>query len=285
LQKRLELTEENISLLERTVSLIKQRYKSGIANLLDVERIEAELSTQNATVPNIYAQLYRSIYAISVLTGSLPETLLAELLPMQPLPLLPEQIAVGLRSDILRRRPDIRYAERQLAAATADIGVAVASFFPSVHLFGQLGFQSLSFNNLFSGDSKTWSFGGDINMPIFQGGKLCGNLQANEAATSAAYFTYQQTILNALREAETALVNVVKDKETSDILRFTVEKTRKISTLTNQRYTSGLVSMTDLIDSERQLISTELSLLDNETAALNDLIALYKALGGGWQYD
>jgi NodT family efflux transporter outer membrane factor (OMF) lipoprotein len=282
-QRLAVLTEENIKLLKQNVEIIKVSVERGLSNQLDLENIESQLDVAKAALPSLIAQVYRGIYAISVLTGELPETLAEEILPLKPLPKLQEKVAVGLRSDLLRRRPDVRRAERQLAGATANIGVAVASFFPTVTLLADGGFQSLKLSKLFQLPSKTWAVGGDINLPIFQGGQLMGNLKTNRAIASQAAFTYQQTVLNAVQDAESALVTYGEDLKTTQEFRKSVFRNRNIVKLTKQRYTKGLISLINLITIKRQFISTQESLLQSQTTALVDLIALYKALGGGWE--
>lgn len=281
-QEKIDLTHQNIELVERSAEIVRNRVKGGLSTQLDLDRIEAEVAQIKATLPNLEAGLSRGIYALSVLTGNLPETFLEELLPFQRLPEVPLEVDIGIRSDLLRRRPDVRQAERQLAAATADIGVAVASFFPTITLFGDDGFQSLRFSNLFTGNSVTWSFGGDINMPIFQGGKLVGNLWATQGAKCAAAYSYRQTVLLALQETESSLTTFLQDLRTTKELADTVDRNFKIVNLTNERYIKGLSNMTDLLDSQRQLISTQQNFLDAKSTSLLDLIKLYKALGGGW---
>lgn len=282
-QKKELLIEQNISLIEEESHVIRNRFQSGLVNRLDLDRIEGELASALADLPNIKAEIYKRIFTLSILTGDLPEALFEELYPLYPLPSMPNDLALGIRSDLLRRRPDVRQAERQLAVATANIGVAVASFFPSVSLNGFEGFQSLRLGNLFSPRSFTWSMGGDINLPVFQGGKLVGNLRVNEAIAVGAVYTYQQTVLTALEEAESSLVTYIEEREKGNRLNKSVEINQRVSDLTNQRYAGGLVSLTDLLDSNRQLISSQLNLLESQTAALVDIIALYKALGGGWE--
>lgn len=277
------LIEENIALYEQSAAIAAHRFRVGYASRLDLERIEAEMSTVAATLPDIYAQIYQNIYVLSILTGNLPETLLCELLPIQPLPCPPPQIAVGIRSDLLRRRPDVRGAERQLAAATANIGVAVASFFPTFTLFGDIGFQSLHLSNLFSAKSITWALEGDMMMPLFQGGRLVGNLRVSEAQAAAAAFTYQQTVLTALKEAESGLIAYTEELQTSEQLMQAVRQYESLVSLSQERYASGLVSITDLLTVEEQWNVAAQSSLTSKTAALIDIIMLYKALGGGWQ--
>ncbi len=282
-QRMAELVEMNIELLEKQAEIIRVSFEKGLDNLLSSEQIEAELATARSTLPNLITQVYRGIYAIGTLTGSLPETLLDELLPVKPLPSLPQEIAVGIRSDILRRRPDVRLVERELAAATANVGVAVASFYPTITLSGDAGLQSLKIGNLFQMHSKTWSFGGDINLPVFQGGRLVGNLRANRALTEVAAYAYQQTVLSALQDAESSLVSYSEDLVTTRELNQATERNRTIVELTKQQYEKGLVAILNLLTSEQQLISAEQSELTSQTTALTDLISLYKALGGGWQ--
>lgn len=282
-QKNWELVNNNIELLSKNVTLMRNRFKSGLSNSLDLQRLEAELAVALGTRPPIVAQIYQNIYAISVLTGVPPETLICELISPKPLPEPPCELELGVRSDILRRRPDIRRAERELAAATANVGVAVANFYPSFTLRGFFGLQSIELRKLFQPDSKTWLYSGTFNIPIFQGGLLMGNLKASEAATVAAAFTYQQAVLTALEEAEGALVAYTQDQLAVQQQEEAVARVREVSRLSNNRLQSGLINLTDWLDSERQLISSEQSLLTSQTQVLLDMIRLYKALGGGWE--
>jgi multidrug efflux system outer membrane protein len=195
----------------------------------------------------------------------------------------PTGVTIGIRSDLLRRRPDVRSAERQLAAATANIGVAIASFFPSFTFSGDIGLQSLQFRKLFQGRSLTWAIGGDIMIPIFRGGNLIGNLHLAEAQATSAAFTYQKSVIISLQQAESALIAYTQELQASDLLTIAVDRYENLISITNDRYTKGLVSLTDLLDVERQWNAAEQNLLTSQTAALIDLITLYKSLGGGWQ--
>lgn len=282
-QAMIALIEKNIALWEENAFVAGKQYKSGLKGALDYERIEAELAGEEAKLPDVYAEMFQGIYALSVLTGNLPETFLCELLPLQPLPCPPCNVAVGLRSDVLLRRPDVREAERNLAAATANIGVAVASFYPRFSLRGLAGFNSTHIGNLFSARSKFWLIDGDVSVPLFDGGNLIGNLYISEAQAIQSSAHYQETVLTALSEAETALKNYEAEFETSRRLLIAVKKNERVVDLTNERYTKGLVAIIDLLDTKRQLIGAEEKLLQSQSAALNDLVILYKALGGGWE--
>lgn len=282
-QRRAQLIEENIDFLGQQARVVEKQLEYGYVSELDLENIQASLATARANLPDLIAQVYRGIYTLSVLTGNMPETLLEELLPVQPMPRAPEKIAVGLRSDLLRRRPDIRGSERALAAATANVGVAVASFFPTITLLGDGGFQSLSIKNLFTARSKTWAIGGDINLPIFQGGSLIGNLKASRAATEAAAHVYQQTVLQALEETESALIAHSQAIKTAQQLHEATEKRGQFVLITRERHEKGLVNLINLLESQIELNQTEQKQLDSDSAVLLDLILLYKALGGGWE--
>ena len=284
LQKKAALTEENIALLEQKEVIVQKQLDMGYVSRVNYEYIHAQLSTEKALLPDLKAQTYRAIYTLSILTGDVPEALAEELLIPQALPHVPETIAVGLRSDLLRRRPDVRKVERELAAATATIGIAVASFFPSITLFGDGGFQSLSIKNLFNMGSKTWAVGGDILMPIFQGGRLMGNLKAARAETAATAHRYQQTVLSALEETESALMTYTQSLKTCGEKKSAMENYKNLVFLIREKHGYGLVALTDLIDTQRELNSSEQSLLESDTTSLLNLVMLYKALGGGWEH-
>ncbi len=282
-QSLAKLVETIIELTEKKVESAKKRVEKGLRARLDLVKQEAQLSNARAQLPDLYATIYQSAYALSTLIGEPPETLLEELLPQKPLPSVPTHVAIGLRSDLIRRRPDIRRAERVLAAATANVGVAVASFFPSLTLGGDLGLQSLKFANLFTGMSKTWSYGGAVSMPLFQGGKLIGNLRLSEAEAIGTCHYYQKTVLSALEEAESNLASFKSDEETLKELQISVSKESEAACITKVQHTTGLVSLTDYLDSALNLNQSEQTALITQTTTLIDLISLYKALGGGFE--
>lgn len=278
-----KLVEEDLRFLQEQVAIQKEQFLKGYHNKIDLEGIEAELAEEQALLPQIYAEIYASIYALSNLVGEAPEALLTELLPLGDLPPLPENVTVGLRSDLLRRRPDVKEAERQIAIATAQVGIAVASFFPTVSLGANLGIQSLKLINLFQSRSKTWSYGGGGTLPIFQGGQLVGNLRATQASAVTATENYGQVVLNALEEAESNLVRYESRIKELSSMSEVVDKTGSIVMITEQQLEKGLITKTELLDSERTLNKAERNLLQSQSNALLGLVSLYKALGGGWE--
>ncbi len=282
-QKQQALTVANIALLEQIEKITKQRVNSGLDNALAQHNIQAELAELRSTLPALQGNIYLGIYSLSVLMGYPPECLLEEMLPMKALPCPPAEIELGLRSDILRRRPDVRKAERELHAATAGIGVATAQFFPSFSLFGIFGWQSEVIKKLFDWQSRNWLYSANMFQPVFTGGKLTGNLCRAKAKQIEACQTYQKTILTALQEAQSSLTSFIEDRVTTKQLRISVEESRRTRDLTLKQYENGLVDLKTLLDYDRSLISREQQLTTSEMTTLTDLISLYKALGGGWQ--
>ena len=276
------LTEENLALLEKKGEILLKSLKAGYINQLDYEAIGDEIASAKALLPPLIAECYQSIYALSTLTGEPPETLLPTLLPPRKMPSLPKTIALGIRSEVLKRRPDVRSAERKLAAATANIGVAVASFFPAITLYGDGGLQSLQFNNLFNWQSRTWDYGGDVMMPIYQGGLLFGQLHASQAARTFAAANYEQVVLSALQEAERYIMSYHQDLKKLESLEISLQKRKRLVFLTEARVEVGLTDQMQLIDMQREFIAAEETYTSGVTQSLYDLISLYKSLGGGW---
>lgn len=281
-QQQEQLLRKNIELFEVHTAIVEQSLQVGYMGQLDLETIVAELALSRAQLPNVIAEVYRAIYTLSVLIGKPPETLVDELLIPRPLPLAPNSVAMGLRSDLLRRRPDIRAAERQLAKATAEIGVAVASFFPTTTILANGGFQSLQLPKLFEWGSKTWAYGADVNMPIFQGGRLVGNLQFSRAEQAMKAASYQQTVLSAFQEAESSLKKFEQQAAATKEYDKTVLHHCYVVALTQERFQKGLINKIDLLNNEKRLVAAELAQLESKAAELGALILVYKSLGGSW---
>jgi NodT family efflux transporter outer membrane factor (OMF) lipoprotein len=281
-QRREQLVQKQIELSETHAAITRLSVQFGYSNQLDLETIEAELALAKAALPNTYSEIYRAIYTLSILIGKPPETLVDELLIPRPLPEAPQTLTVGLRSDLLRRRPDIRYAERQLAEATANIGVAIASFFPTTTLAANGGFQSLVLPKLFEWGSRTWAYGADVNMPLFQGGRLVGQLQLSRADQAMKAASYQQTVLNAFQDAENSLKKYQEWTKATKEYDKNVLHHHFVVAITQERFRKGLINKIDLLNNEKQLVSAELMQLDSQTAELTSLVTLYKALGGNW---
>jgi NodT family efflux transporter outer membrane factor (OMF) lipoprotein len=189
---------------------------------------------------------------------------------------------VGLPSDLLRRRPDIRQAEAQLHAATAQIGVAAAQFFPQFSLTGSAAYQSDLLRTLFAGPSRVWSAGPSVNWQIFQGGALAANVRVQQALKDQAFITYQKTVLTALQDVENQLIAFSKEWEHRKALNEAMVQNRKAVEISTQLYAQGQSDFLNVLDAERLLYSSENALSQSKALISTDLVALYKALGGGW---
>jgi len=192
-------------------------------------------------------------------------------------------VPVGFPSELARRRPDIRQAEAQLHAATADVGVAVASFYPQVTLNASLGFQALQFGNLFKWDARQYGAGPGITLPIFQGGQLRGTLELRRAQQREAAVNYQKTVLSAWHDVDNALTAYEREQQRRAALVRAVEQNRRALSLAQSRYQQGFADFLPVLTAEQALLSTEQALASSVTTVSTNLVALYKALGGGWE--
>ena len=212
-----------------------------------------------------------------------PAALVTELAPTGPLPSVPVEVPAGLPSDLVRRRPDIREAEAQLHAATAQIGVATADLFPQFSLTGSLSWQSNLLGTWWSDISRSFGIGPSVTWPVFQGGAIVSNIHVQEALRDQAFVTYQKTVLAAFQDVENALVGFAKEQQHRQVLTDAVVANRKAVDLSLQLYTEGLTDFLSVLDAQRSLYASEDALVQSERNIATDLIALYKALGGGWE--
>lgn len=283
LQKRIAITEQNADLQKQTFELIQNRLEVGEASEFDLSRAKGEYQLTVARVPNLRADLDTSVYMLSVLLGQPPEALLEEMMQVKPLPAPPDLVPVGLRSDILRRRPDVRMAERDLAASVADIGTQTAELFPKFFLTGDIGSQARTFGDLFTGMAEFWSLAGLVDWSVFEGGAIRARIDIEEAESKAALAQYEKTILEALADAESSLSQYGQELETRRRLEEAVASRRKSVNLAQELLDAGETDYLAVLDAERELISSEDELVLSETRSLTKLIALYTALGGGWE--
>ncbi len=282
LQKRIAVTEHNIELFKEVEGMAEARVEQGVVTELDLASARGERESAESTLPNLQADMAAGIYRLSVLTGQVPETYLDVLERHAPLPAPPDVVPVGLRSDLLKRRPDVRKAERELAAATAGIGAAKADLFPSFSLTGAVGSSASVFSDLFTGEAATYSIGQAINWSLFKGGALQASIDAAEASEKGAYINYEKTVLEALEEAETSLTRYGREWQTLKSLKSS-EKTRQTAfEIAFLRYSEGEENFLVVLDAERSLVSVQDGVIQSETRILSNLTQLYKALGGSW---
>ena len=279
LDKQLEITGGTAQSRKQTQDLFQLRFDKGIISEIDVSQAESEYQDALARLPEIELAIARAENALSVLLGrnpgSIPRGLTIDEL------ILP-QVPSGLPSDLLQRRPDIRAAEQALVAANAQIGVAKSLYFPTISLTAALGTESIDLSDLFTGPSKVWSFGVPLTVPIFTAGRIGGEVKGAEASQQQALYSYQQTVQNAFREVDDALVDRAKSRQRLQALTRQVNALENYKRLALMRYDEGVTSYLEVLDAERSLFNAQLALTASQNAVFRSLIDIYKSMGGGW---
>jgi len=282
-QNQLEVARQNADNQRETLDITLAKLKAGRATELDTARGQAQLNATLAIVPPLEAAVQRTIYRLSVLIGQPPTALKTELAAPAPLPALPALVHLGQPEDLLRRRPDIRAAERSLAAATARIGVATADLFPRVTFNGSVAFQAHEISGLGGGGSDADAFGPRISWAALDLGRVRAHLKAANARADAQLAAYEKTVLMALEETEGALVEFGRAQARRDYLRVAARAAEEAVRLANDRYRAGMAEFLTVLDAQRSLLAIQEQLAQSETRAATALVAVYKALGGGWE--
>lgn len=259
------------------------RFTAGEASRLEVERAEGTARTSAAAVPDAEARAAAAAYRIAALLGAAPEEVASELRKPAPLPASPDAILVGVRSELLERRPDIRRAERELAAATADIGVATADLFPRFSLFGSLGQQARTPGDLFAGESTRLQIGPSVSWPIFSGGTIRAQIRAADARAQGAAARYEKAVLGALSDSETAINRFLSARTGETEASAALSRERAAYALAEKRADSGEDDRLTLLRAREVLVATERRADQARAAKGQAAVALYKALGGGWR--
>jgi len=280
---QLAVATENQKTAERSVQLTRERFSGGLTSELDVQNALAQLDSTSAQIPQFEQEIAEEINALSLLLGEPPAALQAELQTAQPIPPVPPRVPVGVPSELARRRPDIREAEARLHAATAAVGVAVGAFYPTVTLTGALNFQALSYRDLAFWSAAGYTLGPSISLPIFQGGRLRGQLQLTKAQQQEAAISYQQTVLSAWHDVDNALVAYGAEQRRHDQLAQSVQSAQRALDLAQQQYAHGLQTFLNVLDAERTLLGAQQQLASSTTSESSNLVQLYQALGGGWE--
>jgi len=282
-QARLEVARRNVVNQQETLHLSDARLDAGRGTELDTSRARAQLSTTLSTIDPLEAALSRSIHRLSVLTGHEPNALQPVLIAQRELPPLPQTVAVGDPATLLRRRPDIRIAERQLAASNARIGVAVGELFPKVTFVGSVGLDAASLSGLGSSQSRAYTIGPGISSAAFDLGRVRAQVAAQRARTDTALAQYEQTVLRALEETENALVTHARTRDELLHAADAAEASATAARLARTRYEGGAVDFLEVLDAERTQLEAEDHLAQSRTDAATSLVAVYKALGGCWE--
>lgn len=282
-QNQLAVARKNAENQHATLELTVARLEAGVGTEFDTARAKAQLDTTLATIPPIDSLIRQDAHRISVLTGQLPAALNTELLEPAPLPPPPELVRIGRPAELLRRRPDIRAAERNLAAATSRIGVATGDLFPKVTFVGSFNLESTSFTGLGAAGAGAYSFGPRITWAALDLGQVYARIKAADARAEASLAEYEQTVLNALEETENALVVYNRVRQRQALLAQASAESLKAYQLVHLRFDEGVENFLNVLDTERRLLEDQREYTQSETATAAALVALYKALGGGWE--
>jgi NodT family efflux transporter outer membrane factor (OMF) lipoprotein len=282
LQERIRLAELNVRNQRSTLQLVIDRNRAGLVGDLDVRQAEQNLARTESFIPTFRSELAAAIHRLGVLLGDRPSTLFAELGPQAPIPRPPDEILVGVPANLLRQRPDVRQAERALAAQTAQIGVAKADLYPRFTLVGTFALEATDFTKWFTGDAFSYGFGPAVRWNLFDGGRVRANVQAQEALTEQALIGYEQTVLVAMEEVENALVAFVQENDRRDALQRSVVASVAATDLVKTLYRTGLTDFQNVLDTQRTQFQEQDTLAQSEGFVTQNLIEVYRALGGGW---
>jgi multidrug efflux system outer membrane protein len=279
LDQQLDIARQTVKLREESVRLFDLRFKGGNISEMELSQVRSAYYEALAAVPDLEKRIRQQENFICLLLGRNPGPITrGKILGEITLPSVP----AGLPSDILARRPDIRQAEQQLIAANARIGVAKGQYFPSISLTGMFGSASTDLSDLFTGPAKTWNFAGNITGPIFNAGKIKGDVKAATSIQQEALYSYEKAIQNGFREFEDALIDQDRTRVQLGAQIKQVEALATYARLARLRYENGYTSYIEVLDAERSLFSGQLSNAQTQDALLRALVNLYKATGGGW---
>jgi NodT family efflux transporter outer membrane factor (OMF) lipoprotein len=281
-QTRLGIAEANRDAQQETYQITQWRLEGGLITALDVEQARYSLEQTRSQIPPLQTSLEKSKNRLALLLGKHPGSLEEELSERKFIPVAPVEIAVGIPADVLRNRPDVRRAERKLAAQTAKIGVAAAEIYPKLALNGSIGFEALSAGSLFTYGNRVYGFGPSITWNIFDAGRIRKNIAVQSALQEQALIQYEAAILSALEGVNNALVAYVQEQVHRQTLNEAKSAAQRAVELARSRYESGLVDFQVVLDAQRSLLTFQDSLAVSEAEVTADLIRLYKALGGGW---
>jgi multidrug efflux system outer membrane protein len=284
--RQIAIATENVKAQKETLNVTRRQFEAGLktATELDVARAQALVATTESQIPELDISLRQTAHSLALLLGKDPQALLEELGTAQPIPAAQGTIPrLGVPAELLRRRPDIRRAERQLAAATARIGVASADLFPKFSLTGSLGLESVRFKDIASYGSRFWSVGPSVSWPIFDAGRIRANIRIQNALQEQAFIRYQNAVLVSLQDVENSLVAYSREQTRRTSLNDAVEANKRAVTLATQRYNAGLTDFLSVLDAQRSLYAAQDQMVLSDRFVSEDLVALYKALGGGWE--
>jgi NodT family efflux transporter outer membrane factor (OMF) lipoprotein len=281
-QTRLSVAEANLDAQEETYRITQWRFQAGLTTQLDVEQAKYSYDQTRAQIPSLQTGLDQAKNRLAVLLGQHPGFLEKTLAERKAIPITPLEVAIGVPADVLRQRPDVRRAERQLAAQTAQVGVATADLYPKFSLLGSIGLEALSAGNLFLWGSRTHSIGPTVAWPLFDAGAVRSNIEIQSALQEQALIRYEAAVLSALEEVENAMVAYAEEQRRRNALGEATQAAQRALDLAQSQYSAGLIEFSNVLIAQRALLSIQDQLAVSEGEVTSNLIALYKALGGGW---
>lgn len=281
-QKRLEVARASAAAQQQVADFVRDRFRAGLSSELDVARANAQVAATESQIPTFEADILASIHRLGVLLGRGPADLIPELTAGKPIPVAAPNIPPGQPGELLRRRPDIRRAEADLWAATANIGVAKSDLYPKFNLLGHVGLQSNQFGNWWEADSRYWTFGPTVSWSILNGGRVNANIQVQYARQQEVLLSYQQAILIAVEEVENALTRYGQEQRRRVILQRATDADVRALQLAEAFYKRGLSDFTTVLDAERTLYIAQDALTQSQGLVSQNALSVYKSLGGGW---
>jgi len=294
IEEQLRITNDNIAIQQRSFEIVNVQFENGLTSELDVLQARTQLMATRATLPAFQVDLYKARHALSTLLG-MPAFDMSDLLKgSSSIPKVPEQLAVGLQADLLRRRPDVRQAEYLAMAQNAQVGLAEANLYPSFSLAGAVGLTAAGntdttrtgnsgFGALFSGDSLTYSIGPNFVWPFLNYGRLKNSVRVQDARLQQSLIAYRETVLQAAREVEDAMVGLEGAVQQDELLAVTVESAKRSTAVAQLRFNEGFADYQRVLDAQQSLFTQQSRYVTNHSSIVGNFIALYLALGGGWE--
>jgi len=283
LQARISFAESNVKAQRDSLEITEARLKAEITGELDVRQAQLNLARTESTIPALRTSMKQSINRLGVLLGEFPSALYDELITSAPIPQPPENITVSMPANFLRQRPDIRQAERELAAQTARVGVATAELYPRFSLLGDFGFEGDS--DIFDYKKRAWSIGPSFRWNIFDGGRVRSFISIEDARTEQALVRYEKAVLGALEEVENSIISYTEEVKRRGFLEDSVKAAQESVDLVKTLYINGLTDFQNVLDMERSRFEQQDDFANSEGRVTQDMIRIYRALGGGWDVE
>ena len=283
-QSRLSFAQANVELQQETLDIVQVRFDAELADRLDVRQAQSNLAATRAQIPPLKTGVQHVMNRLSVLIGKNPGEVNAMMVQPEPVPVAPAEIAIGIPADLMRRRPDIRQAERDLAAQTARVRVSVADLYPRFQLTGSLSFSATDASNVFTALSRALSVGPSFSWNIFNAGSVRNNIEVQNERQQQALLTYEKSVLIALEDVENGIVAYARELDRREELKKAVAASLEAVDMARELYRGGLRDFNYVLDTQRTLFAQQDSLAASDAEVTFNLIRLYKAIGGGWEF-